>query len=54
MKFEAYVCPSCGYRLMTANPTPSCPECEKEMTIMTDNEDRKTFSNEIKKRIFNL
>jgi hypothetical protein len=23
---------------MTANPTPSCPECEKEMTIMTDNE----------------
>jgi len=39
---------------MTANPTPSCPKCEKEMTIMTDNEDRKTFSNEIKKQIFNL
>ena len=49
MKFRAFVCDKCGYRLISASDHPKC-ECGKFMSLMKDREEINKFSDEVKNK----
>ena len=48
MRFQAFAC-ECGYNLATAEDTPKCPDCGKDMVLMKkESKQYKKFNTELK------
>jgi rubrerythrin len=51
MKYEAWICPKCGYRLLTPDPEPVC-DCGELMAVIEDPDRREEFARDVHHALF--